>query len=130
MFEDKQSLFPTFLGCGAFLLYGAAQLVAGYQGIAHHVGQGWAIAAAVAAFLRFVFPLTLGAFFGARDVWGWHWAAAALFTFPAILAGLALILAAPLRPYCNSTTTAGTSTDKNKFDNPLDSQTDVYTLTP
>lgn len=68
MFEDKQSLFPTFLGCGVFLLYGAAQLVAGYQGIAHHVGTGWAI--------------------------------------------------------------AGTSTAKNKFDNPLDSQTDVYTLTP
>ena len=74
------------VGFIAFMLFGVAQLVAGYAGIEHHLGWGWAAAALVAALMfRFTLPITVGAFFGALSVWGWHWALAALFAAPGLL---------------------------------------------
>jgi hypothetical protein len=68
------------------LVFAIAQVIAGYEGIAFHLGTIWAIlAVAVAFFLRFTLPLTIGAFFGAMDVWGWHWAAALVFAVPGII---------------------------------------------
>jgi hypothetical protein len=71
------------------LVYGAALIYAGYLGIEHRIGGGWAVAAVAAAFIfRFTLPITIGSFFGAMDVWGWHWAGALLFAAP----GLAFML--------------------------------------
>jgi hypothetical protein len=73
----------------AFLAFAVAQLAAGVQGIDHHLGGWWSWAALfVALALRFTLPITIGAFFGAMDVWEWHWAAAAVFAAP----GLFLVL--------------------------------------
>lgn len=70
----------------AFLIFGVAQMVAGYQGIAFELGTIWAIAAIGVAFvLRFTLPLTIGSFFGAMHVWGWHWSAAAVLAAPGLL---------------------------------------------
>jgi hypothetical protein len=74
------------LGFVAVLVFGLAQFAAGYAGIAYHFGTGWAIAAlVVGVFFRFTLPITIGAFFGAMDVWGWHWALAALFAVPGLI---------------------------------------------
>lgn len=74
------------LGFLAILVFGIAQFVAGYAGIAFHLGTGWAIAAIVVALMfRFALPITIGAFFGAMNVWGWHWALAALFAVPGLV---------------------------------------------
>jgi hypothetical protein len=79
----------AIVGFLLFLAYALAQVVAGYEGIALHVGAGWAIAAVAAALVfRFTLPLTIGAFFGAADVWGWHWLLALIFAAP----GLALVV--------------------------------------
>lgn len=76
-------------GAIAFFLVGIAQLFAGYAGISHELGTFWAIAAAIVAFVfRFTLPLTIGSFFGAMNVWGWHWFASALFALP----GLAFVI--------------------------------------
>ncbi len=72
------------------LAFAGLQLVAGFQGIQLHLGTGWAIGAAILAFFRLPLFMTIGAFFGAKDVWGWHWALALLFAFP----GLAFMMPA------------------------------------
>jgi hypothetical protein len=74
------------IGFIAILAFGALQIYAGYLGIEHHLGAGWAAAALIGAFLfRFALPITIGSFFGAMNVWGWHWAAAAAFAAPGLL---------------------------------------------
>lgn len=74
------------LGFIVFLAIGIAQLVAGYAGIAHHLGDFWAVLAVIAALaFRFTLPITIGSFFGAMNVWGWHWIFAAIFAAPGLL---------------------------------------------
>ena len=76
----------AILGFLAILMFGLAQFVAGYSGIEYHLGAGWAFGAlAVGFLLRFTLPITIGAFFGAMNVWGWHWAIAGLFAAPGLL---------------------------------------------
>ena len=76
----------------ALIAYGIVQVWAGYLGIDYHWGSGWAIAAVIVAFVaRFSLPLTVGAFFGAMNVWGWHWVGALVFAAPG-LAFMALII--------------------------------------
>lgn len=62
--------------CGlmiVFMAYGIVQIYAGYVGIDFHLGAIWAILALAAAFLfRLTLPITIGSFFCATDVWGWH----------------------------------------------------------
>lgn len=71
----------TLLGVGGFIIfmgYGIPQIVAGYVGIGFHFCAVWAGVAIVAALMFcFTLPITIGAFFGAMDVWGWHWGFAA-----------------------------------------------------
>jgi hypothetical protein len=70
----------------AIMVFGVAQFVAGYAGIQHSWGTGWACAAIIVGFLfRFTLPITLGAFFGAMNVWHWHWLLAAVFALPGLL---------------------------------------------
>lgn len=74
------------LGFLAIIALGIAQLIAGYSGIEEHLGALWAIGCLVASLLfRFTLPITLGAFFGAMDVWGLHWSLAALFAAPGLI---------------------------------------------
>jgi len=74
------------VGAMAFLILGIAQLVAGFAGIDHSVGVLWACVALIAALVfRFTLPITIGAFFGAMNVWGWHWALSAIFAAPGLL---------------------------------------------
>lgn len=79
----------VLLGIGCFILffgYAIFQIIAAYVGIDFHLGAVWAFVAVGAAFVfRFTLPITIGAFFGAMDVWGWHWALAALFAAPGLL---------------------------------------------
>ena len=77
------------IGFILFIFYGIAQIVAAYVGIDLHFGAVWAGVAIFAAFMfRFTLPITIGAFFGAMDVWHWHWAFSALFAAP----GLAFVI--------------------------------------
>lgn len=66
--------------------FGLSQFFAGYLGIAEHLGPIWAIVILTASlFLRFSLPITIGAFFGAMDVWGFHWGLAMLFAAPGLM---------------------------------------------
>ena len=70
----------------AFLAFAAAQIAAGYSGIEVGVSAIWAWVAVFAALLlRFTLPVSIGAFYGAVHVWGWHWAAALLFALPGLV---------------------------------------------
>jgi len=95
MNTDSEGNVGAAFGCGFMILmlvYGLAQIFAGYVGIEHHVGKGWAIAAVVVTFLfRFSLPITVGSFFSAMDVWGWHWIGAIVFAAPG-LAFMALMI--------------------------------------
>src|SRR5882757_9047758 len=64
------------LALAAFLVFSSAQIAAGYAGIEHGIGP---------VFLRFTLPITVGAFFGAMTVWGWHWAPACMFAVPGLI---------------------------------------------
>ena len=82
------------VGFPAFIVFGIAQLVAGFAGIEHDLGVGWAWGALIATLMfRFTLPMTIGAFFGAMNVWGWHWALAALFAAPGLLLVIPGVLA-------------------------------------
>lgn len=77
---------PLFLLWMVFIfLYGVFQVYAGYLGIQDGLGTWVAVAAVAAAFLfKFSLPITIGSFFGAMNVWGWHWFFAALFAAPGL----------------------------------------------
>lgn len=83
------SIFAFLLGLvwlAVIFGYGIAVMVAGYQGIEAGIGAGWAIAALGLLFVTgFSLPITIGAFFGAMNVWGWHWVFALLFAAPGLL---------------------------------------------
>ena len=79
-----------------FLVVGIAQAYVGFLGIEYHFGELWAWGAIVLAFfLRIMFPLTIGTYFGAVDVLGWPWyggvalaAPGLLFILPAMVTGV------------------------------------------
>ena len=76
----------TIVAILAVTLFGIAQFIAGYVGLSEHLGTPWAIGIFIASLLfRFTLPITVGAFFGAMDVWGWHWSLAALFAAPGLV---------------------------------------------
>lgn len=76
-------LFIATLGLGVF------QASLGYQGIEHHLGEGWAWAAIVAAFLFSSFlPITIGTYFGAVDVMHWDWYIGLMVAAPGLLFAL------------------------------------------
>lgn len=75
-----------FFWFSAIIVFAVFQFRAGYIGIAHELGHFWAWFALIAAFLlRFTLPITIGAFFGAMNVWDWHWAVALLFAAPGLI---------------------------------------------
>ena len=79
-------IFFSALAMLGFVAFGIAQVAIGYMGIADGLGKWWAIGALLLAFaLRFPLPLTIGAFFGATNVLGWHWLWALLLTLPGLV---------------------------------------------
>lgn len=69
-----------------FLIYGLAQLIAGYVGIEHYFGKFWASVALIAAlFFHFTLPITIGSFFCAWKIWNWPWILAAIFAVPGLI---------------------------------------------
>lgn len=86
------------LGClWALLLIplGIAQIYAAYLGIDFHWGPIWAwIIMGASLLFRFPLPITVGAFFGALDVWGWEWYWAILFALPGLLLLIPGVIAA------------------------------------
>lgn len=91
--SNSESFIEKFLAIGGgalamifFFGFGIIQIVAGYMGIEHEFGSGWAFAAiALFIFLRISLPLMIGMFFCALNVWGWHWFWALAFTAPVII---------------------------------------------
>ncbi len=74
-----------------FGIYGMSQLIVGNMGIHHYWGGVWAFILTGLSFATGIFlPVSIGAFFGAKDVLGWHWGWAFAFAFP----GLAFTIAA------------------------------------
>ncbi len=88
-----------------FLAIVMSQMAAGYAGIAHGLGSSWAcVAIFLALYFRFTLPISVGAFYGAMTVWGWHWSLAFLFVLP----GLLFVLPGALKAVF-SLVTSGTS---------------------
>ena len=74
------------LGGILFLIVGVVQIYVGFIGIEYHLGSGFAFGALfLGFFFRIMFPLTIGTFFGALDVWGWPWYGALAFAAPGLL---------------------------------------------
>ena len=74
------------LGGILFLIVGIVQIYVGFIGIEYHLGSGFAFGALfLGFFFRIMFPLTIGTFFGALDVWGWPWYGALAFAAPGLL---------------------------------------------
>ena len=70
----------------AFIGLGIAQMVAGFSGIEHVWGSVWAWLALVGAVgFGFTLPMTIGAYFGATEVWGWSTPLAIAFAAPGLL---------------------------------------------
>jgi|TARA_X000000950_G_scaffold87498_1_gene110238 hypothetical protein len=68
-----------------FLIVGVIQIFVGYIGIEYHLGSGFAIGALVLGFVfRIMFPLTIGTFFGALDVFGWPFLGALALAAPGL----------------------------------------------
>lgn len=84
-------LFGGALGVAlviAVIGFGLFQLVAGFAGIEHEFGRGWAWAALIAFFFRFSLPMVYGTFVAMTDLWHLHWFWALLIAAP----GLALMI--------------------------------------
>ena len=74
------------IGFILFVAIAIAQFIAAWAGIELHLGPVWAGIAILAAFIfRITLPISIGAFFGATDVWGWHWFLALIFVLPGLL---------------------------------------------
>ena len=74
------------LGGILFLIVGIVQIYVGFIGIEYPLGSGFAFGALfIGFFFRIMFPLTIGTFFGALDVWGWPWYGALAFAAPGLL---------------------------------------------
>ncbi len=68
------------LGCAGL------ELSMGWAGIEQMWGWGWALVATILAlWMGFTLPLTIGVFFGVRDVMHWHWSIALLVAFPTLV---------------------------------------------
>lgn len=87
----------TVLGVVAFIVYGLFQIYSGFVGIEAYAGPWWAWGALFASLMvRITFPITVGAFYCAWQVWGWHWALAVLWALPGLAFMLPAVIAGTL----------------------------------
>ncbi|MCI5046401.1 MAG: hypothetical protein MRY59_02775 [Aquisalinus sp.] len=85
--------YLTILYFILIIFYGLAQLVAGFAGIEYHWGFGWALGVVgISLLTRVTIIITIAAFIGAKDVWGWHWLAALIFAAPGIIFMVAALI--------------------------------------
>lgn len=92
--EKLSSGFGCLFAIGV-MIYSIVVLGVGWIGIEEELGWGWAFFATILAFgFRFILPLTVGAVFGAMNLWGWHWSVAALFAMPTLIFMVPFIVAA------------------------------------
>jgi hypothetical protein len=78
------------------LVYGLTQVVLGYMYFEEILDWSPAVLFTLTfalIFLRIGFPFTIGAYFGAVEIWGWPWWGAALFAFPGLIIGGMLLIA-------------------------------------
>jgi hypothetical protein len=108
------------LGGILFHLVGIVQIFVGYIGIEHHLGGGFAIGALVLGFVfRIMFPLTIGTFFGALDVWGWPWYGALALAAPGLLFIVPALVTAAISSLVEKR-------NVNNFSSPFSSQPSSY----
>ena len=108
------------LGGILFLLVGIVQIFVGYIGMEHHLGGGFAIGALVLGFVfRIMFPLTIGTFFGALDVWGWPWYGALALAAPGLLFIVPALVTAAISSLVEKR-------NVNNFSSPFSSQASSY----
>ena len=108
------------LGGILFLIVGIIQIFVGYIGIEHHLGGGFAIGALVLGFVfRIMFPLTIGTFFGALDVWGWPWYGALALAAPGLLFIVPALVTAAISSLVEKR-------NVNNFSSPFSSQASSY----
>lgn len=90
--SSSSGLSLIILPVAVFVIYGLSQMYAGFVGIESYAGNGWAYAALAAAlFARFTLPLTVGCYYAAEHVWGWHWSLALLFAAPGVAFNLLML---------------------------------------
>ena len=97
-------LLGAFSGI-VFLIVGIIQIIVGYIGIEYHLGSGFAIGALILGFVfRIMFPLTIGTFFGALDVFGWPWFGALALAAPGLLFIVPAMITSAIANLTNSNT--------------------------
>lgn len=90
--SSSGGLSLIILSVAVFVIYGLSQMYAGFVGIESYAGNGYAYAALAAAlFARFTLPLTVGCYYAAEHVWGWHWSLALLFAAPGLAFNLLML---------------------------------------
>jgi hypothetical protein len=82
------------IGVLLMLAYSAVYLYSGGAGIYAWGGSAW-LSGCILAFviLRIAFPFTLGAFYCAAYLWGWHWSLATVWALPGLAVALPGMLA-------------------------------------
>src|SRR6478609_5759283 len=73
------------LGCIFFAAYAVAQFVAAIWGLETYVGWLAVPIIVISLYFRFSLPVTIFAFLGAKNDWGWHWLVALIFVAPGLL---------------------------------------------
>lgn len=89
------------VGCLLFAAYAVAQFVAAIWGLETYVGWLAVPIIAVCIYFRFSLPVTICAFLGAKNEWGWHWFAALIFVAPGLLLIVPAILSAVVETITN-----------------------------
>lgn len=84
------------VGCLALTAYGIAQFVAAIWGLETYVGWFAAPIIAFCLYFRFSLPVTIFAFLGAKNEWGWYWLAALIFVAPGLLLIVPAILSSAI----------------------------------
>jgi hypothetical protein len=74
-----------FVGCVFLAAYAIAQVVAAFWGLEAYVGWLAVPLIALCLYFRFSLPVTVCAFLGAKNYWGWHWLVALIFVAPGLL---------------------------------------------
>jgi len=114
-----------------FLIVGIIQIFVGYIGIEYHLGSGFAIGALILGFVfRIMFPLTIGTFFGALDVFGWPWFGALALAAPGLLFIVPAMITSAIANLTNSNTNRTYSNNFSFSSSINDNKKKIKNVTP
>lgn len=114
-----------------FLIVGIIQIFVGYIGIEYHLGSGFAIGALILGFVfRIMFPLTIGTFFGALDVFGWPWFGALALAAPGLLFIVPAMITSAIANLTNSNTNRNYSNNFSFSSSINDNKKKIKNVTP